>query len=410
VKVLFEQYKKQKQKLAVNYKGYELDKILAVDLIALIYKKEKFNFKSLLRFVLRLKVEIPDQTGTVLYSIGRYGRKDYYELLDYVRIQAVGSLLDLSKIKPSMSINILNMVKAVRIVNNTDLDFLNKLTLAAKVTYTLNTIDYLEKRNQSEHNINSFCSFCSNLNEEAILDFYFKKRNIPTYTLQHGLWFIYEKYPVDAIAYENLIADKLLSWGQYTIDEFIAFGVNKKQLLLAGYPKYAHALSRPKKKQGNLKVLVLFARKIHHKNNLALIDLLANTKVNLEVEFKLHPSLDRHKYSQLAEFNGFSMAPQGTINELLKTGGYDFSISYNSTAYYDSYMNNCISLRYKDVDADNALEVLDDGFSSGEELLHKLDLVQQGIASQVVWDKVTERLHYILGYGVNNYASIQNKN
>jgi len=404
---LFEQYKKVKASLAFDYKGYPIQNILSLEIVSLVYKKDAFNIKKLIHLFSTKKIMIP-QGQEVLFSIGAYNRADYYELLSYVRTDIESALLDLSTIKRTRIFSVKNIYRAAHLLflKNVELDFLSKVSLMTAMTYSFNVIDYLEKQKASC--IRSYCSFCSNLNDEAILDYYFQKQKTPTYTLQHGLWFIFDTPPIDAIAYENLIANKLLCWGQYTKDEFIKYGIDENRVVVAGYPKNISPLAVVNNNNRKVRILVLLARTLFDTNNLRLISLLAKTKLDVEIELKLHPSLCTDKYAKLASEYGFTMAPVGTIQELLKTGKYDCSISYNSTAYYDSYINNCISLRYKDNDADNAIDVLDDSFSTIEELQEKMHLVQQAQTSQQLWADIEKRLGYILGYGVDEYVYIQN--
>jgi hypothetical protein len=407
--ILFEKYKIIKANLTFDYKGYPLQNVLAVDIIALVYKKNKFNFRCLVNLFSSRNIAFSKNEKS-LFSIGNYNRADYYELLSYVRNNTTSELLDLSKVNKCKNINLKNILLASYIVfaKGQGLSFFDKISLISTMVYSLNVIDFLET--QESGDITFFCSFCSNLNDEAILDYYFQKRNVTTYTLQHGLWFIFDVPPIDVIAYENLIADRLLCWGQYTKDQFINYGIDETRLQVSGYPKPTNALTVRKRIHKKNRILVLFARSLFDKNNLALIELLASSDLDADFEFKLHPSLAESKYKVLADKNNFSMSPAGTIKSLLATERYDCSISYNSTAYYDSYINNCISLRYKDADADNAIDILDDGFNSSKELLEKLALVQQGQEQQSIWDEVASRLNYILGYGVNEYARIQSIN
>lgn len=396
------QYQKVKKSLEFSYKGYPIHNILSIDIIALIYRRKSFRFNQLLNLVRFKKIEIP-QDKNLLYSIGDYKRKDYYEILQYVRRNVTSNLLDLSSTKMKYMISLKNIYIACQmiLIKKIELDFMSKISLILSVTNTLNTIDHLEASSVS--GVTKFCSFCSNLNEEAILDYFFQKRNIETFTLQHGLWFIHEKPPIDLITYENLIANKLLCWGEYTKDEFSRYGINLNRLIVTGYPRKVKSLNVVKNNNPKRRILVLFSRVLFDSNNLKLASLLIQIKKDVEIDFKLHPSLSTKKYKRLAMDHGFKMAPAGTVNELLETGKYDCSISYNSTAYYDSYINNCISLRYKDKDADNSIDILDDGFSNLQELKKKMELIEEGQTSHELWKNVEKKLEYILGFGINNY-------
>ena len=150
---------------------------------------------------------------------------------------------------------------------------------------------------------------------------------------------------------------------------------------------------------------MLLARSQFDENNLNLISLLSQSTLNIEFEFKLHPALIVEKYSDQLKSESFNFAPTGTVQELLNLNRYDCSISYNSTAYYDSYINNCICLRYQDADADNAISVLDDSFTSVSEFESKINLVLTAQSDEKVWTEIEKNLKYILGYRINNYES-----
>lgn len=399
----FDKYKVAKSLLGLNYKGYPIDKIVAIDIVSLIYNKKQFCLRELVNLFSTRRINVP-KDNEVLYSIGNYKRIDYYELLSFVRTDIDSKLLDLSLVDRTFCLSFKNIYQAFRLVfrNDISLGFLSKLSLLASVTYSMNVIDYLESQSVSKTRI--FCSFCSNLGDEAILDYYFQKQKVPTYTLQHGLWFLFDTPPIDVITYENLVSNKLLCWGQYTKDEFVKYGIDESRLIVAGYPKKIRPLMALKPNKRKQRIIIFFARVIFDANNLELISLITNINQDVDVEFKLHPSLCTEKYKTLANQYGFKLAPSGTIQDLLSKGRYDYSISYNSTAYYDSYINNCISFRYKDKDADNSIDVLDDSFSSIQEFNDKMALIQEKQLNNQFWHEVEKRLNYILGYGVNEYA------
>ena len=76
------------------------------------------------------------------------------------------------------------------------------------------------------------------LDLENLLTQFFKLRNIPTYSLQEGVYFIFKKNPpLDSVQYENFETDNLLCWGQFSIDEDVSYGISPRKLRLAGYPK-----------------------------------------------------------------------------------------------------------------------------------------------------------------------------
>lgn len=410
MKVLFDKYLEIKKALECEYNSYPLHNILSLEIISLVYGKKKPRLKELAWLFLTQKIVI-NTDKKVLFSIGPYKRDDYYELLRHVRTGFDSDLVDLAKVRKSFKLSLTNIAFSFKYIfgRKIDLSFASKLSLVSSLTYMLNIIDDLEKNPLPAH-LQKFCSFCSMLNYEAILDYYFQKNKKQTYTLQHGLWFIYDSYPIDVVAYENFVANNLLFWGEYTKDEFIKFGIDSNRLLNAGYPRATKKLN--KKNVDTLKVLILFAGIQYHKNNLQIIELLKelSNSIDIEVEFKPHPSLNYKFYENLAKENGFKMAENKTVQELLTLNNYTLSIAYNSTAYYDSYINNCISLRYKDVNADNSIDVWNDGFSNIEELKSKIEFFKEKNSDHVFWDETEKKLEYVLGFGTNKYKEILDAN
>lgn len=410
MKTLFDKYQKIKKALKYDYESYPIENIMSIDIVSLVYNRRAFKLKELAWLFITQKIII-DSDNKVLFSIGPYKRKDYYELLDFVRRDINSDSIDFSKIKRSFKFSLKNIFISFKHIftKKIDLSFKSKLSLFSSMTYILNIIDDLEK-NKLSKNLQKFCSFCSTHNYEAILDYYFQKNAITTYTLQHGIYFIMDSYPIDSIAYEHMPADKLLCWGQYTKNEFERYGISESRIAVAGYPRTTKKLNE--RKVDTLKVLVLFARVQYHQNNLKIIKLLKelSKSIKIEVEFKLHPSLNYSTYENLAKENDFKMSEAKTIQELITTNDYALSIVYNSTAYYDSYINNCISLRYKDMDADNSIDVWNDSFSNIEELKSRIKFFKEKNREQDFWDKTEKKLEYILGFGINKYKEFLDAN
>ena len=410
MKKLFDKYQTIKQNLKYNYKSYPIEKIMSINLVILVYNRKSFRFKELAYFLLSQKIDIKTDKK-VLFSIGPHRRADYYELLDFVRDDIDSDLIDFLKIRKIFKFSLKNIFISFKHIftKKIDLSFQSKISLFCSMTYVLNIIDDLEK-NRLSKNLENFCSFCSTHNYEAILDYYFQKNKVKTYTLEHGIYFIMDSYPIDAIAYEHMPANKLLCWGQYTKDEFMKYGISKDRIQVAGYPRNTKKLNE--KKVDNLKILVFFARAQYNENNLKIIELLKelSKSMKIEVEFKLHPTLNYSFYENLAKENSFKMAENKTIQELITTNNYFLSIVYNSTAYYDSYINNCISLRYKDINADHSIDVWDDGFSNVEELKSKIEFFKEKNSNQEFWNETEKKLEYILGFGINRYKEILDAN
>ncbi|GLY61604.1 hypothetical protein Pcaca05_24610 [Pectobacterium carotovorum subsp. carotovorum] len=402
----FQKYLDYKEKINFNYKGYPVEKILSVDIASIAFGIKKFRLKGLFGFFFSRKIVFPEiGKNDVLYSMGDYKRKDYYALLDYVREQTPGHLVDLNDNGRIVTINVINILKALVHIfsEGQGIALKDKLMLVVSYTYIMNYIDEIE-RNESALP-GAYVSFCSSHINEAVIDIFFQKRSIPTYTLQHGLYFLFKDKTIDAICYENIIANKLLCWGEYTREQFVEYGVSAEKLIVAGYPGTFESLKKREVKE-KFTILLLLSRYMFHENNIHILNIVSSVKKlnkNINIDVKMHPSLKESDYHRVFEEHGFSLCKEGTIKSLLKNGEYDMTISYNSTAYYDSYMSNCVSLRYLDKDSDGSIDVLDDGFDSVTSLSEKIAIFSQDMKTDLFWRQVEERLAFICGFNINKY-------
>lgn len=406
-------YEKVKQNLKLDYRGYDLKKVLSINLLTMVHGF-KFSFKSdfINAFTAR-KIEIPENSNNqILFSMGNYGdRKDYYEIMDYVCSGVESDRLDINFSDKKIVLNLANFISSLLLLRSLDkaLSIKERLSICFKVSHYRNTIDYLEGRVCSVK-YRRYCSFCSSHAYEAILDLYFQKRQVPTYTLQHGQYFIFKDSTIDLIVYENMVANNLLCWGRFTKDEFMNFGVPEKKLLVAGYPRNVNHLSPYAVQKESLRLLVLCARPKYDLNNKSILKVISSFvdkyPYRVTVVVKTHPSLNQSEYKNLATKFGFIYSEGETIKELIANGGFDFSISYNSTAYVDSYINNLISLHYQDDQRESSEQILSDSFTNDVDLLNKIDYLSSVSGEEETWQEVRSRLLYLVGYGIDKYSDV----
>ncbi|HEY0924869.1 hypothetical protein [Rheinheimera pacifica] len=409
----FAEYKFIKESMAHRYKGFDMMNIMSFDIICRTYGNDISLFRDFVASFLCKKINLPKKKShDVLFSMGNYGRrKDYYEILEFARSSVAGDYIDISDAKWGISINIKNFFTSLSSVFKlkSSLSVTGKLSIAFMLSHYKNTIDYIE-RQAKEVEYNKFCSFCSAHAYEAILDEFFRLKKIPTYTLQHGLYFLFKKPPIDIIAYENMISDKLLCWGQFTKDEFVKFGIPRDRIDIVGYPRSIKDLKPYRIDDQKLSLLFLCARSKFDQTNKDIMKLchefikLYPGTVKLTV--KTHPSLDQLQYKQISQSYGFTFSEGQTIQSLITNGGYDFAIAYNSTAYVDSYLNNLIALHYQDAERENDAEVLDDKFSNADELMTKINAFIRLADKNEAWIDISNRLSYLVGYGINRYTEI----
>ncbi|MDO1512941.1 hypothetical protein Q2T41_09770 [Maribacter confluentis] len=411
-KLLFERYRKNKSQLKYNFNGYELDKILAMDLISEIYVNPPLKLKTLRYFFLAVDFSSMNSISPfkTLFSIGRYHRDDYYEILNYARSKTPQSVLfDLSKVSPVVRIRVSNIVLACsHIFKNTDLSLKSRLFLACQLTYYLNSINALENKNIS---IKNYCAFSGVHHLEAIITFYFKKKNIATYSLQHGLYYVFKKHiPLDAILYENFLSDKQLCWGEYSVDEYRNYGIKKESLILAGYPRNLIRKSPPAT-LNKQKCLVLLARYTYEHSNVELINILKQFSVenDVKISIKLHPTLNWQEYKALCNILGWELIEEKyTLTNMFQKNNFGWAIAINTAAYYEAYLNYIPCKRFNDGTFEDSLHVFNDTFED----LNQLEEVFKAIPFNhkenlsKYFNQADERLKYILGLGIDNYDII----
>ena len=105
------------QQINSDYKGYNLQKILGIEVGLILLKGEKFSLKSLLKIFLSFSFKNLGSNCDSFFVLGKHGRKDYKEIVDYVVAQLDESecrLFDFNKnsLKVNLSVsNIFNFLK-----------------------------------------------------------------------------------------------------------------------------------------------------------------------------------------------------------------------------------------------------------------------------------------------------------
>jgi hypothetical protein len=240
---------------------------------------------------------------------------------------------------------------------------------------------------------------------ENLLTQFFKNRGVETYSLQEGIYHLFEKdYPMDVIQYENLETDNLLCWGQYSADEYKRFGIDESRLRVVGYPKSVKGIELKVNKPLR-RCLVLLARDSYLTTNLNLIELLSAFTNNYDFYLKLHPAADYDFYLGLAAEKGMFVIERGkTINECLNNVDFDISIAVNTTAYYESLLRGLPSLRFFDGSYD-LMKGLEDMFATSDEFLVHLKRLSEIDINLYRKDSI-EMLKYVIGYTIDKYREV----
>lgn len=404
----FEQYKQIKSIFATQYRGYDIEKILAHDVICIVFEI-KFNIiKDFIKAFCARNIIFSNIKHRFVASIGPYKRNEYREIIDYAIRGIAHDFIDLNKSRFSPFFSFGNLFFSIKtcFFNKIGLSVKEKACLAFRMTHYMNTIDLIEQRECPVPKV--YCSLCSTLSYEGILDRYFSKRGASTYTLQHGIYVPFKKPVLDMVLYENMVSDHILCWGEFTRHNLIKYGIPKEKIIVGGYPHPTSSLRPHSYHSSSPTFLVLLARLTYDENNIELLRLINSLKERFlpgaRILVKTHPSLDMVKYKNLCGSHGFELILDKKINEIFHNPQFDFSIAYNTTAYFESYAHNRISFHFLDQDIEHDAFVMDDAFSSVDELYAKIINFSGLVDKSHFWQGVEERMKYLMGFGINNYA------
>lgn len=411
-KVLFQEWKKQSD--VIYYKGFHMKHIISMEIL-LIATSGCASMRSLVRlfttynFKKHLK-ELASIKHNVLFSIGEYGvRKDFKEILEYVRSgDYTSSLVDFSNFKKKRIFSLSRILWAMKAsCYFKKVQFRERIQIVSALCFYASLIDELIK---VDILADKYCAFSSVHPIEAIFTEYFQQRNVTTYSLQHGIYYIYRRnFVADILSYENFNADFHLCWGEYSKKEFETWGIEPCSLIVAGYPRNINSVK--KKIWNKKKCLVFLARPLFEEYNFILLKIIKQLAIDQGVvfSFKLHPSLNHELYQQLAIDNDFDIVDKSIcINDIFSNNDFGWAISVNTTACYESYSNGLPCLRYSPEGVfDEAMAIVDNDFSNFEELKK----IYVGIPFHNMADylrDIEEPLQYIMGINLNNYKVIFN--
>lgn len=408
----FENYQNAKRLLNFEYKGFALNRVLALEIWQFANGNLPFRLKQIARIFLAYSFKdllYNPNEHSILSTFGVYKRKDHLETYDNI----------LSLLGPSVARNVMmNPQKCFHfslgaisfvfhhyspLLSNKGLKGANsKIALFFELIFWCNTIDRLKSKNIC--GVKKYLSFCDSLDLENLLTQFFKIQGVPTYSLTHGTHHIIYKAPEPGmLGYENMETDHLLLWGQYSVDEYEKWGIAKKRLHLAGYPK-ANKLIKVKPNQSYKRCVVLLSQHYFFALNMKLLEFLIDYVDEYDFTIKPHPAAIEY-YKDFATKHGMEILDSNTtIEQCLTQERYDWCIAVNTGAYYEALMRGVRCLRFSDGSFD-----LQPGCSDVFENKAQFDMKVKDILYKpynLYQEEVNDALTYAYGVGINNYREI----
>lgn len=405
----YNNYKTLKEKFDYNYKGYNL-KYLVPGYLNFVFDGITPTFRDALKSLyhsqksIDLRQVIQTESSTIITLL--INRIDYRRLTDATSNYYKNStVIDLSSL-PTVKFSILNiffwifLFKSVRITFTRSIggSFIFKLTIVGILVKIFNQIQLLEKAKLSNQ-ITRYICFNSSYKEESVLSQYFNKRNIETITLQHGIFCNFKRLiPFDYINFENIQAKKILAWGKATTDFFQDKNEDTSRIFTFGNPKYKN-IRIDKIHQTFKHCLVLLGRGLYIDTNNKLLETLNQynilNKNNIIFYIKKHPFLldeDHRQYANASQ-NIIFLGREHSVEDILKSSLVDFSISVNTTAYYESLVLGKPCLRWTEAENEEFYG-MDDKFTSLKELSEKIEALKTADQNKLLTE-VQDVIRYI---------------
>mgnify|MGYP003634929459 FL=1 len=233
----FLHYKSMKKSLeGIVLNDYPLDMVLGSYLATYVWShwaRKPIFILGLLVF--RPKIPLLNYKSNKKLITHSSPRADYLKLLERYINRDECDVVFLEKEKNLTRFSLSSLISLFRIIaNNRFLIF--RPVLFAHVIFAVSVIKRLEKISIEA---GEYVAFNSSYRIESFLSYYFRKRGVKTQSLQHGMYFEYlNDPPVDVINYENVCAETLLAWGEYTkeqVGKYLPRGVGVE---VYGYPSY----------------------------------------------------------------------------------------------------------------------------------------------------------------------------
>jgi hypothetical protein len=400
----YQKYKEIKGAIRIRHKGISVNRLIATSLSPIFQGKMLPKFGDYKHIIFQpYFIEVIDKPAeffstTKLITYLR-DRQDYIELINGYHSLIPDAIVKQVKLKtrkikysnPLPLIYLCQVLLQLIITKELKADFKQLVWLSIQITRTKLTINYyLKLFRKKKFALRKYYCFNSSYHHEAILCSVFNKIGIQTTSFVHGVYVNYKRnIPFDVINYENVCAKEVWTWG--TSADWLFREHNPDTILVCkGNPKYKGYWKEARISQlKDNKILVLLGRDIYQEGNHKLLQIISNYKnqhSKTEVHVKLHPSL------KLSDYTGyrFPIITDKTFKDII--GTYDFTITYNTNAYLETYLCNKISFRYTYLENEDFQGFEGDKFSSIEELSNLIKVFKGFAQNELkeIINKVTE--------------------
>ena len=346
----FKKYKKIKNDLSkINYKKIRLDRTTSSFLAHyfLIKTSPIILFLKIIRnlfFIPRLDISFINKKNVYIYSVKRNDQKDLFNFYQN-KLKKKFSIYYLSNRKLRIFISIKNMLIAYYFIKKINRYPLNeRFLIFCSILAGINFYSWLEKKISNKKIYTKFLlSYNSSFLYESVINVFLQVHGLKTYSLQHAFYCKYEKnIPYDVINYENVQANFLLQWSQYSINS-VKGHISKytKQVNFGYFPKNYFRNNYEKKSKN---ILISLPRKLYFAENQKLINIITNSIFdNFLFYLAKHPQ-DNNNYYYGNKPN--IVLVDGGYNRQVTKRNYRALIAFNSSCMFLSTLYNIPPLIY----------------------------------------------------------------
>jgi hypothetical protein len=407
--LFFEQYKSVKEKFNYIYKSYNL-KYLIPGYLNFVFAGQEPPFRDVFKafYTSTTSLDFSKALDTDCSTLVTFliNRTDYNDLaIAAAKLYPNSKVVNLSQLpdKRMLFINpiyIKHLLLAAWLIFSRSIGnrFTGKLFYIALTVKILNQIYWIEKI-PFPSTVERYICFNSAYKEESILTSYFNNHQIETITTQHGIFCDFKQViPFDIINHENLISKKLLSWGQSTVDYMADKGMDSSRFILSGNLKYKNT-EIGTIHQTFKSCLVLLGRELYIDTNNKLLEVLTeyNKQHGNSIKFyiKKHPFLMDEEHKKFANIsrNMIFLGKEHSVQEVLRSDLVDFSISVNTTAYYESLALSKPCLRWTESE-NEVFYGIDDKFENMQEFEGKIRALRE-MQPEIIQTEIKKIIQYI---------------
>jgi hypothetical protein len=411
----YRKYLEVKNNISFNYKGVDLIKVIAFEVLDFYINNSKLNIIYLLKTVFikfdTKKLFQAFESYKTIFSTIYYSRKDHTELLNKVSENINNSIIvNLKFHKHSIKINLKVYLKVfhylVKFNKFKDFNFIQKLCVFSRIIYFCNIIDELEKiEKKIDFHCKCYVPFLSSTGVEALLTLYFKNKGVKTFHIFHGLFGRYKlRIANDIINGDNINSDYILAFSELQRNDLIKdFNVEGNKIFIAGNPKYPS--KKISVKNTFKKCIVLNGFGFYDDDFIKLIFILnnVNSKTGISFHIKPHPNSKITERQEITNCKNIEILPkEKLISNILKNSDYDFAISYNTVTYYEVMYYDLICLRFG-LNENLDFYGLDDKFYDETSLIKLINEYKTKSLDDIN-KSIENLLRYAIGMGINNYT------